>query len=118
MNRIKQEEKNIKILSNVIIGYYFSKSAKDLNISVRFCDGRLIVESTGNVDLNDKDLQELAFLKQPYRLPEFENYYEDLLSIGGSSNKISRMDALASIIDKGDWSYADGLLRIVMERAV
>ncbi len=117
-NIIKNEEKTARVISSALITYYFAKTVQNFHIYIDFKDNTMCIRAEGKVQLESKDIEELHALRDPHRLPEFENYYEELIGIGYNSNEISNLDALSSIVDKAKWTYEEEVLCIQFERRI
>ena len=87
-------------------------------------DYKMSVEKAYSTDSNmlgatheAKDLEELNRISNSARLPEFENYYDNLIGLGSNSSDISNIDTLGSMVDEAIVSYSDdGLLTILLVR--
>ena len=117
MNTIKNEENCAKLIVSGLVHYYFSKRVQDLKIDFKIEKDSLRVIAEGNVKIKPKDLEELNRISNSARLPEFENYYDNLIGLGSNSSDISNIDTLGSMVDDAIVSYSDdGLLTILLVR--
>ena len=117
MNTIKNEENYAKLIVSGLVHYYFSKRVQDLKIDFKIEKNSLRVIAEGNVKIKPKDLEELNRISNSARLPEFENYYDNLIGFGSNSSDVSNIDALGSMVDEAIVSYSeDGLLTIYLVR--
>lgn len=115
MNKLKHEERVAKCIVSGLVHYYFSKRVHNLRIDFEFKEDCLRVISEGMVKIKPDDLERLNTLSNALRLPEFDNYYEELMGIG--SNEQSDIDTLGSMVDEAIVSYSDdGLLSILLIR--
>ena len=81
LNTIKNEENCAKLIVSGLVHYYFSKRVQDLKIDFKIAKNSLRVIAEGNVKIKPKDLEELNRISNSARLPEFENYYDNLIGL-------------------------------------
>lgn len=121
MNRsakLKYEEKYARIISGALVHFFFNKGVQGLNLNICVLEDCMTILAEGYVSLNERELKELDILKNPVRLPEFEDYYDSLAGIGSCSSEISNLDTLSSMVDESLIDYGDGKLRIDLIRKI
>lgn len=116
MTKLKNEQKYTKIITGGLMYYYFNKGVENLNINIDIKPDYIVINAGGRVKLSSSDLSKLEILKNPMRLPEFENYYDVLIDYNDSSNEISNIDGLSSIIDTSEVDYDGEFLSIKLRR--
>lgn len=113
--KLKNEERCARAIVSGLVHYYFSKRVQNLRVDFEFKEDCLRVISEGRVNIKPDDLERLNTLSNALRLPEFDNYYEELIGTGCCEQ--SDIDTLGSMVDEAIVSYSeDGLLSILLIR--
>lgn len=111
---MEDQKHKAKLIGSGLLEYYVHLDGNDINISVNCNEDKLIISSSGKVNKEPDELEQLNTMINSPKSDDMAMYYAELLDFSNDDNSIFHL--LSLMIDSGKIEYVNGILKFYLER--